>query len=83
MTHQENLQRQTDELCNSVRHLLVLPKLLRWQEAYARSTSIGKAEMMCDLDDLADVVEGKILAVFDKVQRVEQILFDIEMETLK
>lgn len=83
MTHQENLQRQTDELCNSVRHLLVVPKLLRWKEAYARSSSIGKAEMMNDLEDLADVIEGKVLALFDKVQRIEQLLFDIEMDTSK
>lgn len=79
MSKQELLQRQVDVLCESIHCLLVVPNLLRWQEAnYERQVEFGKAEVMHDLRNLADVLESKVLNLIDKACLVEQTLFDIE-----
>lgn len=81
MTHQETLQVQVDLLCESIHSLLVVPNLLRWQEAgYERQVQFAKTEVMHDLCNLADILEAKVLRLIDKAKLVEQTLFDIEME---
>lgn len=84
MTKQELLQCQIDVLCESIHCLLVVPNLLRWQEAgYERQVNFGKAEVMHDLRNLVDILESKVLVLIDKTKLIEQTLFDIEAEKRK
>lgn len=84
VNNQALLQLHTDLLCADLRHLMILPDILRWQQAeYERSTTLDKFEVMASLENLSDLFSEKISAVVSKVESVEQILFNIEMEAKK
>ncbi|QIM63704.1 hypothetical protein A1D29_10595 [Pasteurellaceae bacterium Orientalotternb1] len=80
MTPQQALQQQADELCNSMRYLTVIPSILRWQQAeYERLVTVDKMEVMEHLGDLSKLFEAGIASLMTRVEKIDQILFDIEM----
>ena len=73
------LQLHADMLCNSIHHLMILPDILRWQQAeYERLTEIDKFDVTASLEHLSDLFSEKISAVVASAEQIEQILFDIE-----
>lgn len=82
--NQALLQLHADLLCADLRHLMILPDLLRWQQAeYERLTNLDKFEVMTSLENLSDLFSEKIAAVLSKVENIEQILFNLDMEDKK
>ncbi|NBI42041.1 hypothetical protein GVX76_00750 [[Haemophilus] felis] len=73
----------TEQLCNSVRHLAVLPDILLWQKAdYETLVNLDKFEVMANLEHLSDLFSEKIWALKSKVETIEHILGELGDPTL-